>query len=396
MPTKKSGGAASRAPTATPAKARSGPARAAKTKAAPAPTERGAVTRALDHLADAAGRGFLQPGFAYAPEQDLLFALGWPHLRWLRDDHPDDVAPTEATLMRISSEHGWYGLVWPRGLATRFVRGYARSSVNACNLNPTHALPVLADATPIRASEGPRLLAQLFGNRRYRGGAPAEHFVFLLEAMHGPDLVLGWALTAFEQAAAATEPLDRDEEACTLATTMGLLMLRVPPAAAAAARARIEALLATAPTQPLREHLRAAIGGAPGAQAMGLQPSFYLNVTDDPAAVAAAAKVGKHITSGRLIFLGGADVVRAILPHWRRVESEHETVALARWLAEVQLPEAIELLATLAVGSRARGAATALLATRAAYARPVLERAAKGPSGDTYQKALALLARAGA
>ncbi|MBK9034511.1 MAG: hypothetical protein IPL61_25135 [Myxococcales bacterium] len=394
MPTKKSGGVgASRAP--RPVKARAGAARTAKVKAEPSPAALDAVTRALDHRDDAAGRAFLQPGFAYTPEQDLLFALGWPHLRWLRDDHPDDVEPTEATLMRISSENGWYGLVWPRGLATRFVRGYARSSVNACNLNPTHALPVLADATPIRAGEGPRLMAQLFGNRRYRGGAPTEHFVFLLEAMHGTEQVLSWALTAFEQATTATEPLDRDEEACTLATTMGLLMLRVPPAAAAAARVRIEALLETAPTEPLREHLRAAIGGAAGAQALGLQPSFYLNVTDDPAAVAAAAKVGKHITSGRLIFLGGADVVRAILPHWRRVESEHETVALARWLAEVQLPEAIELLATLAVGSRARAAATALLATRVAYARPILEQAAKGPSGDTYQKALALLARAG-
>ncbi len=352
------------------------------------PSSSGArVTRALDHLSDAAGLAFMKDGFAFSKEQDVLFALGWPHLRWLVDGHPDDATPTDDKLMKVCQDGGVYGLVWPRGMANRFVRGFAASSDDATNSNPKWALPALGDATDVRAEEGPRLVQGLFGPERYNDGL-VEHFVFLLEAMHGTDAVLDWILSAFE---GMKNPPPRDEEACALATSAGLLLLRVPPAASRAAKARLEKLAKTIQGDSLREFLRSAIGGGEAAKAQGLHPSYYLNVTDDPAAVVASAKEGEHITSPRMIFLGGAAVVKAIAPHWKDLEFDYEQAALARGLAEVRLPEAMELLATLAVASKAKKIAGALLETRGDYARPILEKAAKGKGGDTYKKALALL-----
>lgn len=340
------------------------------------------TTRALDHLADAAGLSFVKDGFAFSKEQDVLFALGWPHMRWIVHGHPDDAAPTDDKLLKICEDGGTYGLSWPRGMANRLIRGFAASSVRATSADPKFALPALADARDVDASEGPSLIRGLFGEKRYNDGL-VEHFTFLLEAMHGPDAVLEWILGAFET---MTAPPPRVEEACALATAAGILRLRVPPASARAAKTRLEKLATRIESESLGEFLRSAVGGAKAAKAQGLHPSYYLNVTDDPTAVVAAAKEGEHITSPRMIFLGGAAVVKAIAPHWKAIELDHEQAALARGLAEVRMPEAMELLATLAVSSKAKKVATALLETRADYARPFLEKASKGKGGTRSRR----------
>jgi hypothetical protein len=254
------------------------------------PSSNGArVTRARDHLSDAAGLAFVKDGFAFSKEQDVLFALGWPHLRWLVDGHPDDATPTDDELMKVCQDGGVYGLVWPRGMANRFVRGFAASSDDATNSSPKWALPALGDATDVRAEEGPRLVQGLFGPERYNDGF-VEHFVFLLEAMHGTDAVLDWILSAFE---GMKTPPPRDEEACALATSAGLLLLRVPTAASRAAKARLGKLAKTIQGDSLREFLRSAIGGGEAAKAKKIAGALLKTRADYARPILEKAATGK-------------------------------------------------------------------------------------------------------
>src|SRR5262245_60760003 len=48
------------------------------------------TTMALQHGTAAAGARFVRHGFATTPAGDLAFALGFPHLEYICDQHPDD------------------------------------------------------------------------------------------------------------------------------------------------------------------------------------------------------------------------------------------------------------------------------------------------------------------
>src|SRR6185436_7068491 len=75
------------------------------------------TTAALAHGSAASGARFVRPGFALSPEADLAFALGYPHLEYIVDDHPDD-----ARAEMIAYERRSYRLGWPRKIATRWCR----------------------------------------------------------------------------------------------------------------------------------------------------------------------------------------------------------------------------------------------------------------------------------
>src|SRR5215468_11777862 len=75
------------------------------------------TTAALEHGSAASGARFVRPGFAITPEADLAFALGFPHLEYIVDDHPDD-----ARAEMIAYERRSYRLGWPRNVAIRWCR----------------------------------------------------------------------------------------------------------------------------------------------------------------------------------------------------------------------------------------------------------------------------------
>jgi hypothetical protein len=172
-----------------------------------------------------------------------------------------------------------------------------------------------------------------------------------------------------------------------------LLSLRARASAVTDAADRIRTVAARNVDATVTEGLTLAVGGGKAARAVGLHPRNYFNVTDDPRAVIESAVAGKHLPdqSVRLVFLGGAEVVRAIAPHRKRqVQRDYEQVKLAHGLAQIRSPEAMMLLGDLAVASKAKKAATALLRSRADYAREILGAAAE--AGDAVAgKAVALL-----
>lgn len=100
--------------------------------------------RALEHGHDAVGAQQLRAGFATTPEMDLAFALGWPHLFGLSDDHPEDADADNAARRRLTYEH-----VWPRGIATRWCR---LTAINGFNGTPegTVVLDEAGEAAVVR------------------------------------------------------------------------------------------------------------------------------------------------------------------------------------------------------------------------------------------------------
>ncbi|MGB4773792.1 MAG: hypothetical protein WBP45_01350, partial [Daejeonella sp.] len=83
-------------------------------KASNAPT-----SRAFDHGLNAAGASQIKPGFCFTPEDDLAFALGFPHLKFLVDDEQDPRAMAEKLLLDgYPYQHASYG----RETAVRLVR----------------------------------------------------------------------------------------------------------------------------------------------------------------------------------------------------------------------------------------------------------------------------------
>src|ERR1700733_10565880 len=93
------------------------------------------TTQALAHGKAAAGARSLRPGFAVSAEADLAFALGFPHLEYIVDAHPDD-----ARAEMIAYERRSYRLGWPRNVAIRWCRitaskGFKRTPQGATELD---------------------------------------------------------------------------------------------------------------------------------------------------------------------------------------------------------------------------------------------------------------------
>src|SRR5882672_6829895 len=93
------------------------------------------TTQALQHGAAAYGARFIKPGFATTKAGDLAFALGFPHLEYIVDDHPDD-----ARAEMIAYERRSYRLGWPRNVAIRWCRitaskGFKRTPQGATELD---------------------------------------------------------------------------------------------------------------------------------------------------------------------------------------------------------------------------------------------------------------------
>src|SRR5690349_5854635 len=93
------------------------------------------TTQALVHDTAAYGARFVRPGFATTPAGDLAFALGFPHLEYIVDDHPDG-----ARAEMVAYERKPYRLGWPRNVAIRWCRitackGFKRTPQGATELD---------------------------------------------------------------------------------------------------------------------------------------------------------------------------------------------------------------------------------------------------------------------
>jgi hypothetical protein len=335
------------------------------------------TTQALAHGAGAYGARFLKPGFATSKDGDLAFALGFPHLEYIVDDHPDD---TRAEM--IAYERRSYRLGWPRNVAIRWCRitaskGFKRTPQGATELDPA-GKKAIKNGAPLSAEEVMTSLKSIFSDTT--SYEDLRELVRLFEAFAGPDLVATSIVDALEKSGNNVwnhQDLDRAQ----VMHHLGFVLLRLPAATTDKLRARLAAVferrVKALPTKELGPRkgergslLRAldvVLHGRTGSERSGernedaIEPGDLVHVTDDSAFVTEAAC---RVVSpdARLVFLGGTPVLDHLLETFPRLRGTHH--ALIDGFGEVASPRAIELLQRVAKGKEAPERARAVLTAR--------------------------------
>jgi hypothetical protein len=347
---------------------------------APPPRADGAPTRttqALIHGAAAAGAAQRRPGFATTAEGDLAFALGFPHLEYIIDDHPDD-----ARAEMIAYERRSYRLGWPRKIAIRWCRitaskGFKRTPQGATELDGA-GKKALKNPAPLSAEEIALCLKSMFSDTT--SYEDLGELARLFEAFAGPELVATSIVDALEKSSNNVWN-HQDHDRAQVMHHLGFVLLRLPTGQADKLRGRLAAVFdrrvkllpakELAPRKGERGSLLRALdvvlNGRVGAERSGartddaLDPADLLHVTGDDAFVRAAA-CQLASPDPRLAFLGGDAVIDHLLEVFPRLRGLHPQ--LVAGYAEVASPRATELLVRIAKGKEAAEPARAALAAR--------------------------------
>ncbi|HEX7839285.1 MAG TPA: hypothetical protein VF469_17525, partial [Kofleriaceae bacterium] len=347
--------------------------------APPRPPGAGPVrtTQALAHGSAAYGARFVQPGFALTPEADLAFALGFPHLEYIVDDHPDD-----ARAEMIAYERRGYRLGWPRNVAIRWCRitaskGCRRTPQGATELD-TAGKKALKNSAPLTAEEVAMTLKAMFSDTS--SYEDLRELVWLFEAFVGPELVATAIVDALEKSGNHVWN-HQDHDRARVMHHVGFLLLRLLPALADKLRARLAAIfdrrvkaLTTKELGPrkgergsLLRALDVVLHGRAGAERSGernedvIEPGDLVHVTGDAEFVREVA-CQQVSPDPRLVFLGGEPVLDHLLERFARLRGMHS--AVLDGFADVASPRAVQLLQRIAAGKEAPDRAKAVLAAR--------------------------------
>jgi hypothetical protein len=334
-------------------------------------------TRALEHGTAAYGARFVKRGFAISPDVDLAFALGYPHLEYIVDDHPDD-----ARAEMIAYERRSYRLGWPRSVATRWCRitaskGFKRTPQGATELDGA-GKKALKNGAPLTEEEiGLSLKAMFSDTTSYED---LRDLVRLYEAFVGPDLIATAIIDALEKSSNNVWN-HQDHDRASVVHHLGFLLLRLPGSPSDKLRARLTAIfdrrVKALPTKELGPRkgergslLRAldvVLNGRAGCERSGernedsIEPADLVHVIDDAAFVREAA-CRRVAPDPRLVFLGGEPVLDHLVDMFVRLRGLHHVVVDG--FAEIASPKAIELLQRVAKGKETPERARKALAER--------------------------------
>jgi hypothetical protein len=366
---------------APPARPAAPPPPAPHPPAPPKSADRGPVrtTQALEHGAAASGARFVKRGFATTAAGDLAFALGFPHLEYIVDDHPDD-----ARAEMIAYERRGYRLGWPRNVAIRWCRitackGFKRTPQGATELDGA-GKKAIKNGAPLTPEEVMLSLKAMFSETT--SYEDLRELVRLFEAFLGPELVATSIVDALEKSSNSVWN-HQDQDRALVMHHLGFVLLRLPAALADKLRARLAAVferrVKALPTKELAPRkgergslLRAldvVLNGKTGAERSGersedaIEPGDLVHIVGDEAFVRAAAC---RVTAPdpRLVFLGGEPVLDHLLEAFPRLRGQHH--AVVDGFADVASPKAIELLQRVAKGKEAPERARVVLAARGA------------------------------
>jgi hypothetical protein len=340
-------------------------------------------TLALMHGRAAYGARFVRPGFALTPEADLAFALGFPHLEYIVDDHPDD-----ARAEMIAYERRSYQLGWPRGIAIRWCRitaskGCRRTPQGATELD-TAGKKALKNGAPLSGDEVALTLKSMFSDTS--SYEDLRDLVRLFEAFAGPELVATVIVDALEKSSNSVWN-HQDHDRAQVMHHIGFLLLRLPPGIADKLRGRLAAIfdrrVKALPNKELGPRkgergslLRAldvVLHGRAGAERSGersedaIEPGDLLHITGDAEFVREAA-CRRVSPDPRLVFLGGEAVLDHLLDGFVRLRGQH--AILLDGFADAASPKVIQLWQRIAAGKEAPERARALLAARGVAPSP--------------------------
>ncbi len=373
-------------------------------------------TAAFDHGMNAYGARYLRAGFAFSESDDVAFALGFPHVRWLLDGHPDDADPAasaKAMILEVTPLNE--RLEIPRQTAIRLARAVGSEQVWQHRWTP-EADAVLARSEPIELDEGRELIAGVM--RRSSPSFAPQLAAFILEAFHGPEHVAEWIVSAMQSLEEAPRFSD------FLIYQLGFLLLRVRPNVYAHLRERVEQVFVRwarasklelpLPVAPkVAPNFDAALRtldillyGAAGASRSlmpiveGLDIRGVAHVVDDPAYVrkiiAQEAKNSggaRKYFDARLVFLGGLELVDHYATRVSVLKTAGERARIINTFGAIQAPSVVAMMVDLVGTPKSRKPALAWLIAHKTYAIPMVETLAKGedPGATTATAILAEL-----
>ena len=365
-------------------------AKATKTQAAP-PLK--LSTAATVHGKDAFGARFVKKGFAFTAEQDLQFALGWPHLYELAEGHEDDADPA-ASALRICQE-GDVRSVWGIATAHRLARGWSREGAADMHGKPLPPfVKTLARNEPVTPEEAHSLVS---GRIRTNSVMNLDQLLLVCEAIVGPDATVQGALDGLDKTPSEVVWGHGTHMAHRPAlVALGLMLLRLRPADRDAALAR---------WRKLYDRWKSEAGGEEPPMLDGslgvLEPQEFvssegplLHLEDAKGVVAwrnefKGKPTDDDFADSRFVFLGGEDVYKIERKCWAKYPGAHAVIV--ERFGRVKSPLTVELMLELANKSKARKAAAAWFSKHADYARPELERLSKGPLADWAKASIASL-----
>jgi len=327
----------------------------------------------------------LRPGFAWDDQHDRLFALGFPHLRWLESGLREDDDP-EASALEILGRYGaTWRLAWPVETARRCVRMMGGPFLSRGGRPSKRGREVLARSGPVEPEEAGAALRFLVT----RGGAmrqPAKivEQVFLLEALVGPEPVARAMVGLLEElpAAAWCKAAGRratPNDVAEAIQALGFVLLRAPAAATDELLGRLgelhQARAAETPRAMPVARLDAALHGAEGLErsvarlASGERnPRLYALGRGDPGVVRDAAgytgPLDRSMLDARLVFLGGEAVLDRFAERWPTLRDGERQRFFLETVGQVRSERVVAIVEAMAERSRAKRAAKAWLARR--------------------------------
>jgi len=337
------------------------------------------TTAALKHGKQASGARFVKPGFGRTPEEDLQFALGFPHLRFLVEGHPDDqlADPVQDAETVIQKD---YGTDVPARLARRRVRVLTVEHIAPDGRGgwlPERVNVALGNDSPVTEAEARSIIASQF--QKESMGAGQHDLILLLEAMVGSDVVADALVTALEAVPPSELNLSHQDRDIWV-HHLGLILLRV--ASVAPLRARLEKVLeageaAGPPDQgaPLAT-LDVVLHGREGAERSGLSdPWDLLNVNDAPGFVAKQVLAANYHPASffpyvRLAFLGGDQVLELYGTRWQKLKSTNDHRAFFLQLSAIARGKALAILHEMAASSKVKKEVTAWFAQHPELEQP--------------------------
>ncbi len=321
----------------------------------------------------------------HTPEQKKLYERGYPYLVKLVDGHKDDKKPEASAANVFKDYFGKYHVEWPRLTAAAFVRGGKSSS------------------EPVTEDEGRALVVAMF-EKKTRGNFYQDvHKTFVLEALTSTNVVLDAITRGLENLPTSrwANAQGEDSDPAFLAYLTGLLLLRASDAKAFAKR--LEDVYAAAVKanidegeETIRGGLDLALHGNAGA-ARALAKShwqywhWYLMVDDPAVHLARLADNSKSewVPEARILYLAG----EKLLPVYTTKKALRQGKRLPHILADFGMFAHDGILDLMVEMIGVKGAADApanYFRENAAYARPKLEKMARGSSANAV-KAKAML-----
>jgi hypothetical protein len=343
------------------------------------------------------GLSMLRAGFGWTPDDDVRFALGFPHVREVWDVPADDRSARSTARALLERPDAAPRVRWPRDTATSLVRAWGMSAIWESSI-ATRVLRKQVETQLQRLDPvAPDEAAELVGARVERdlpglSERAIQNHVLLLEALVGTEPIVEAIVSRLE---AADIDLLLTEWSLPPVVTwqLGYLLLRLPPERAAAFRRRLRACLdAALDHRPwLRRRGFAGVGssharslhgvldGAAGAEDTDRALKWYGHVVDDPLLVRMRVHLNRlsYTPDARLVFLGGAEVLDRYVKDWRKLGGEDELRWFVEQHAPIRAPQSVRALLELAGDSPARDHAVAALTARREHVAPLVAEAAK-------------------